>query len=319
MRQRARFVIGFAAAAALTVGLTSGCMSAPDRQVEADRLQNEISRMSGVDSARVSYSNDLSHGSTLRLSVSMTGASENLIAANVRRIVDLIGHDFDKYRRSAEFTVAELTTLECGEELDADQIAADAQRLRQLRELVPDGKLDWFRGSDSSRAHLFDVQSSDAAISGARTALGDLPVTAFIRPARSDERMWDITFPFTIEQEQRVRQQLTVPGLSISPIVVSGDHISELKAAVTDRTTAATTLEQLITAIHPTPQHPLSLEFTLAADTTRNQPRFEGSVDAGTCSYNTDAPAEKNPEKYYTPDAIAIQQQLRAEFDTCDK
>lgn len=53
-------------------------------------------------------------------------------------------------------------------------------------------------------------------------------------------------------------------------------------------------------------------------DQATGQPRFTGSVDVAGCNY-PNTPVEHDPDKYLTPDALALQRRLREEFDHCPR
>jgi hypothetical protein len=57
----------------------------------------------------------------------------------------------------------------------------------------------------------------------------------------------------------------------------------------------------------------------LAGERADTSPNFSGSVDVGACNYISNSEGELHPEKYMTPDALALQQRLRKQFDTCPK
>lgn len=283
--------------------------------------------MPGVEHVYTIYSNDFTQGVLLDLSLTMKTATLDQVKAVVHRVNELVGNDFDGYQRSDDFIVAPQATVktgsgrdEAGSHLDADRIADGTRRLRQLRDLGPDGELDLFLGSDAATATLRDVPSTDEAITATRTALGDLPVTVDIYPDPNDQRQhpWKITFPFTPDQEATIRHQIDLPGMSFGRVTVDDGHLTQVTVSLPRPATAYGDIKRLIAAIGPTTEHPLMIDFASYTDSRQDQLRFGGTVDVGACGYVTNG-GEQHPEKYYTPESIALQNKLRAEFDTCPK
>lgn len=312
-------VAGCVAVVAIT-GLAA-CVTAPDRQAEADRLETEIRAMPGVQWLSVNYTNEFSYGSRLDLDVGMTTASEDQIGAVVARIDELTGPDFDGYQRTTEFTVAEFATIGRGAELWADSIIDDTRRVRRFRELLPVGRLEWPRhpATPASSLTVFDVESADAAIVAARTAFGDLLVTAHFRPGHIEQRDWQVTFPFTVDQESIVRQRLSELPVTSGSIAVSGDTVTRLSVDATHPPTAEAHLEQVIAILRPPKESHLLLSWgDHSGGLDPGELRFAGVVDVGGCGYRHDRGArEQEPGRFYTPEAIELQRKLRAKYDTC--
>jgi hypothetical protein len=73
----------------------------------------------------------------------------------------------------------------------------------------------------------------------------------------------------------------------------------------------------VIGAVGGGPAHPITVSWRLDGDSGSQQ--FIGSVNVGGCQYIPNSAVEQHPETYLTPDALALQHKLRAQFDTCPK
>ena len=98
-----------------------------------------------------------------------------------------------------------------------------------------------------------------------------------------------------------------------------GPHgtIADLNVGLHNRDTADQDLVSVISTAGAGWAHDLS--WRLEGERADTSPNFSGTVDVGACNYIPNSLTEQHPETYLTPDALALQQRLRKQFDTCPK
>ena len=314
--------------------LVGGCTGAPHRKAEATRLQQAISGMPGVTDAYVSYENAIGRGATISIQVQLPSATRQQIVDVVDRINAVRGDLFAKFDQSASFQpVADggaAFEVRCGQALDAATIADEAVALRTLASRVQAESADWWcnphdrrldiRGNRTPIADVLDVlRTTGSDVSGTSMELlsnpaapsGDLALPLF-----------SVQYPYSADDFAHFKA--LVARLAAKPWTAGvgpGSTIGGLSVRVQSPVAARQQLADVIAAVGAGPNHPLQLAWALddpplyGTDT----PRFTGRVDVGGCNYGTDTEAELHPENYLTPAALALQRELRAQYDTCPK
>ncbi|MEV6768348.1 hypothetical protein AB0N05_06905 [Nocardia sp. NPDC051030] len=310
-RQVRWFAVGVVVVA--LAGVVAGCTGAPDRREQATTLVREIEAMPGVSSFSSGYNNEFERGANLDLQVSMPDATAAQIEAVVTRINDLKGTAFEDFRQTADFHVGMRLDVRRGTTLDPAQIAADAQRIRAIAAAVPNAQIDANRGEGRLALDIREVDDAQPVLTATRDALAAEPAKVEII-AKQQPNMWGVSFPFTIEQQNLILAQLSQLPRGANPwtVDVTGDYLSGLSVNVG----TGDSYRELIAVIdvaHPTPEHPLWLRWAARGAGEI----FKGSADIGGCRGYGDSNGEKHPEQYLTPDAVALQQRIRAEYDTC--
>jgi hypothetical protein len=117
--------------AAVVAGCGAGC-GPPDRRADAQHLQDAMAAMPGVAAAQVGYHNDVDHGVGINIYAFVPDATRDQIRGLVARINTVRGDRFAAYTQNAMFAVTSdrRTSLSRLAELDPDEIAEDAMRLR---------------------------------------------------------------------------------------------------------------------------------------------------------------------------------------------
>lgn len=312
---------------AITLALTcvmSAC-GAPDRKAEADQLKQAIKQMPGVQDADVSYTNNFEQGAIVRIVVYLPDATSKQIEDVVARINAVRGDAFKAFDQKAEFAVTPTRTVRVdrGADLDSAGIAADAEGLRRLSGAVDAGEISIFRNNSTADLTLTGVATpANDVFNAVRAGFGDdAHVTVDLQPAsNTDEHPWKVAFPFTAADQQRVDQQIAAMPVSVWTTAV-GPHgaIADLSVRLRNRETAYQDLVSVIGITGAGPAHALNLGWQLEGERADTSPNFSGSVDVGACNYISNSEGELHPEKYMTPDALALQQRLRKQFDTCPK
>ncbi|MGW4247400.1 hypothetical protein [Nocardia sp. NPDC004722] len=295
----------------------SACTGAPDRTQEAARLQSEIAVMPGVRQFSANASNDITSGTRLGISADVRDADREQIAAVVARIEQLEGHDFDKYQQKADFYVADKATVVREGGLDAEQIADDSLRLRRfaISAAANIDSVEWTRSGKSSRLWIAKGQHPFDILAAADTAFADQAVQLqMITNADSVYQWWTVGLPLSADRRTAVEQLLSALPGQASSVTVQDRHISRLIVEIAPRDVPETALRAMIAAIAPTTAHPLLLMWRQGM--SDNALRFAGSVDIGACDYTDEYGSDLRAD-LATPDSTALQDKLRAEYDTC--
>lgn len=304
-------------------GVLSAC-GAPDRKAAADRLKLAIKEMPGVQDADVSYTNNFEQGAVVRIVVYLPDADSRQIDDVVGRINSVRGDSFNAFDQKAEFVVAPSRTVRVGRgaDLDAASIAADAESLRRLSGAVDTAEMNIFRNNSTADLTLTQVTTpANDVFTAVRAAFGDdAHVTLDLQPASNiADHPWRVVFPFTAADQQRVEQQIAAMPASVFTVTVGPQGaIADLNVGLHNRDTAYQDLVSIIGITGAGPAHALNLNWRWEGEHAETSPNFSGAVDVGACTY-IPSMAEQHPEKYLTADALALQQRLRKQFDTCPK
>ncbi len=335
-------VAGVIASAAVTA--LGGCTLTPDRQIEARELTEAVEQMPGVYQVLDIYSNDFTAGVLVSLDVKMQkDASTDQAEAVAQRIAHSFRTDFSGHNRDMRLRVAgglfeHHTGTRKDDNLSPESITADLRTLWQIGAAMPTPRLvSWKRSH--SRADLGVGDATDESVFQAvRSVLGDRPVrvlatTSGSPPLQSVDlpsngpfpdlramnlpTRWEIDFPLSPADEARARETVERSPLKVGKVALSGGHIDEMLVYTWNPTQAYDDLSALIENTAATAAHPFLLRWEYP---TRPRPdlEFEGSIHVAGCEY-VDTFGEQSPRDYYTPEAIALQQRLRSEYDNCPK
>ncbi|WP_460699944.1 hypothetical protein [Nocardia thraciensis] len=322
--------VGIAAAIAIAAAALGACTGAPDRKSEAQELEREVRALPGVTSAYVNYSNDITQGVTTSVSVDMHAATIDQIEAVAAWVADSHRQHFDEYKRSASFSVGGGTVEHRTDKPDRHVfvtpalVGGDARAIREIRSALPpptttESRIDWTRTDLGTELTLHDA-ADDSVLSAVRSVIGDQPVPVRVFPAVRTDIAWKVDFPFSADDDSRVRDILSRSPLPVRSVDVTSGRIARMKVATANSAEAHARLVSLIDTATPDPEHPMLLEWEQPRPSnTNSEPKFQGSVHIGGCTYNTKSAGERDPEKYYTPEAITLQRQLRDRYDTCPR
>lgn len=291
--------------------VAAGCTGLPGRPTQVKQLDAEISAMPGVEMYSASYSNDITHGAVLDLSIRMPAATEDQVTAVARRINEIKGDYFDGYDQSAQFVVGKNLTIRRKEQLDPEQLATDTRLTRQIGGALPGSEITWFRNTEN-RIEIREAPPAAQTLGAVRAVIGDELTTVEVMPA-GDDPMWRVGFPFSAEREQQIQQLLAGLPVSVNALNIDDGHLSNMSVNMRDTASAYGDIVAVIDAVRPTPEHPLFLMWNLPDDSGKTG---GGSVHVAGCEYPGTA-GEQDPEKYYSPEALDLQRRVRAAFDGC--
>ncbi|MGA5537837.1 hypothetical protein [Mycolicibacterium nivoides] len=312
------------AAAALLVAVTaglSGCTGAPDREQEALDIRNRIAEMPGVADVDLIYDNGVLEGTRFELEVDMEQASDQQVGAVVDQLDELRGDDFAKFNQRMKILVAQQTSISGGADLpeDTGQVTG---LVRRLRADAPAGEIMWLGGGapDASKVRIHEAEKPGAAVDAVLRIFADRPPSEIEVSAadRVADPHWMIFNPLTPADKQRIDRQLAAaapadPGW----IGVRDGRVERLTFSVPTPATAYEDVVRTIHAVEAGPAHPVGLTWVWVDDPARyNEPRWAGSAMIGKCDYPSGDRTKTEP---LVPDALALQQRIRDEFDTCLK
>ncbi|NKY35032.1 hypothetical protein HGA13_18420 [Nocardia speluncae] len=335
-------VAGVVASAAVTA--LGGCTLTPDRESEARELTEAVETMPGVYDVSNIYSNDFTAGVLVSLRVKMhKDASPEQTEAVAQRIAHSYRTDFPGHNRDMRLQVAggffeHHTGTRNTDNLSHESISTDLRTLWQIGAAMPTPRLvSWKRSHSQAELDVGDA-TDESVFQAVRSVLGDRPVrvlattggTPPLQPvelpsndsfpdlrARNLPTRWQIDLPLSPADEARARESVERSQLKVGKVALSGGHIDEMLVYTWSPPQAHDDLSVLIENTAATAAHPLLLRWEYP---TRPRPdlEFKGSIHVAGCDY-VDTFGEENPQDYYTPEAIALQQQLRSEYDTCPK
>lgn len=313
------------AVAMMLAWVLSAC-GAPDRKTEADQLERAIKTMRGVVEAHVAYTNDFEHGATVKVSVYMPDAPPQQIADVATRINKVRGDAFNAFDQMAEFVVTQNRHVRVarGADLDPASIAADAEHIRRFADTVDAAQIS-IGGRESSTPANLRVNEvatpADDVFAAVRIGFGgDARINLEMLPAPNVKMpLWSVSFPFSADNQERVNRQMAKMPVSIWSITVgSYAAISDLSVGLRDLDTAYQDLVSVIDTTGAGSAHALELGWQLEGQSAFEALQFSGMVDAGGCSY-AKGDGELHPELHLKPEALALQQRLRNQFDSCPK
>jgi hypothetical protein len=315
-----RFAAGAAALLVAVMVGVSGCTGAPDREQEAVDIKNRIVAMPGVSEVDLIYNNGIIEGTRFQLEVDMAQATDQQIGAVAGQLDELRGADFAKFDQSMKIVVAKWTSISGSVDLP-DDVEHVSGMVRRLRAEVPAGDIRWSGGaSDASRVTILEAEEPGAAVDAILRIFADRPPSDIEVSAadRVADPHWMIVNRFTSADKQRIDQQLAAaapadPGW----IGVRDGRIDHFTFGVPTRETAYDDIVRTIHALKAGPEHPVSLTWAWDGDRARyDEPRWAGRAMIGKCEYVNGDRTKSEP---LVPEALALQQRIRDEFDTCLK
>lgn len=304
---------------AVMVGV-SGCTGAPDREQEALDIKNHIAGMPGVSEVDLIYDNGIIEGTRFELKVDMAQATDQQVGAVAGQLDELRGADFAKFDQSMKIVVAKWTSISGSIDLP-DDVEHVSGLVRRLRAEVPAGEIRWSGGaSDASHVTILEAEEPGAAVDAILRIFADRPPSGIEVSAadRVADPHWMIVNRFTPADKQRIDQQLAAaapaePGW----IGVRDGWIDHFTFGVPTRATAYEDIVRTIHALEAGPEHPVSLTWAWHGIKYRyDEPRWAGSAMIGKCEYVN---GDRTVSEPLVPEALALQQRIRDEFDTCLK
>ncbi|GAA1189151.1 hypothetical protein B7435_30175 [Mycolicibacterium peregrinum] len=286
--------------------------------IDTDPLEVTISSMPGVAKAWVGYDED-ELDSIATLNVQMPAAEAGQISGVAQAVSSAHGDGSADYLKRLRLRIGEVpavTVVRDVKSLNAADVATDSTALRSLAAAIastsPTVQIDW------ATNNWLTVRQLSTPIPEVLQAVRNVGVTAGtvnLLPVDSAAPNWRVTLPLSRDQEQRIHRQIETMPAQLNRIAVRDATIADLGVVVSRQSTYRA-LVDIISIVGAGPGRPLWLTWHTAPQDITKQ--YEGSVDVGDCSY-PDSHLEQHPEKYLSADEIALQNQLREQFDTCPR
>lgn len=303
-------------ALACLVAVASACV-APGRGDQARHLGGEVAKMTGVESVDPGYINDFENGAELNFVVTMPHATVEQVAAVASRISSIKGDDFDGYRQSYGFVVGDELEIKRGAQLDPAQIADDTYRLRELRKSVPQSTILWSRDGTSSRLEVRDVGHTSDVLTAVLAAVKPEAMTVYVRSAEPTKYpTWEVGVPFSGEQRATLDTVLSRLVLPVYYVRIDNARITALSVYIVDVARAYGDLKSVISAVAPTKDAPLQLEWSRMAEPD-NFHQFTGTLKVPSCRDGSGAPKTQAAQGYQTDEAATLQQRLQSDYNDC--
>lgn len=203
-----------------------------------------------------------------------------------------------------------------GAQLDPAQIVDDAHRLRELRTRVPPSAIQWSRDDTGSRLEVFDTERTSDVLTAVLAAVKPEPMTVYIRSTEPTKYpTWEVGVPISDEQRAAIDALLSRLVLPVYYVRVDNARLTALSVYVTDTARAYGDLKSVISAVAPSKQQPLQLEWHLMVEPD-NFHQFTGSLKVPSCPQDKAAPKSQAPQGNQT-NAAALQRQLESAFTDC--
>lgn len=309
-------------AATLLVAVASVGCGIFVKKIDTDALEAAVGTLPGVTAVRVTFDED-GFDSTVTLTADVPDATP----AQIEQIAGTVNRDDDAAIERVRLVVTTDGTSRVestADVFDGPQLGDDADRVRRFGTSVAVDRVTWSRTAGAAWSQLsVDHQQSApvaAVLDAIRTTfdggVGD--IRAYLRSIETESSgvpRWQVAFPFSVEQQQRVESQLAALRLAPLSVTVGPEgFLSALTVRSEDPSIAHQQLMEVISTVGAGPDQPLMLSWRFP-DTKTTAPD-SGAVDVGACDY-PDTHFEEHPEDYLTPAELDLQQRMRDQFDTC--
>ena len=305
--------------AALLAGL-SGCISRPDLSNKAEEIAGVIAALPGVDDVDDYYQNGFTSGLSLTYRVTMAAGASDAEAVNVASTVNSeVGDEFDDYDRELTLTVDDLSVVLKGEP-DVDELSQRLVSLKNLNASLVSGVLTWKENDDTDRDNELEIrevsQDPFTVLSAVRDQFGTEQVR--VKVSDAEKSALKVAFPYSEQAQNRLAAAIRLVNVEFDRIEISQDRVTDVEVHVDDTTNVATRLMTVIDAVNKSTSAPWDFRWSAGQPSARQDNLASGGrVSVGACTYYEDSPREKDPAKHLTPEAIAVQDQLRSKYDTC--
>ncbi|MDN6122629.1 MAG: hypothetical protein L0I80_01980 [Brevibacterium sp.] len=313
--------------AALVVGL-SGCIGRPDLSNKAEEIAGVIAALPGVDDVDDYYQNGFTSGLSLTYRVTMAAGASDAEVVNVASTVNSeVGDEFDGYDRELTLTVGDLSVVLNGEP-NVDELRQRLLGLKNLNSSLVSGVLTWKENDDTGRDNELEIREAsqdpftvlsavrDQVLSAVRDQFGTEQV--HVKVSDAEEPAWKVAFPYSEQAQNRLAAAIRSVNVEFDEIEISQNRVTDVEAHVDDTANVSTRLMTVIDTVNKGTSAPWEFRWS-AGQPSAGQGNLAsgGRVSVGACAYYEDSPREKDPAKYLTPEAIAVQDQLRSKYDTC--
>lgn len=303
------------AALAEVVVLIAACSSSlTDYRAEAEKLDNEISAMPGVQHFELSVASDFFLGDNyFRLTATMPEATEPQIGRVIARIGERLGKFGGLRDRSFEFVVGDRARVGTPRTPEVDSFLDAVRNVRRYSAARREDTISW-EVLPTPRISVGAERTGTAEpLAAIRAMIG--PTTAAEVSIEATGR-WNVDLPLSVERETELRRQLPENPWATEFVVIKDGTIAQLSVhnttpSAVDPDLSYTQLSDTIRKLGPTTAHPLLLNWSWFFAYTEGK-RNEGSVHAAGCNYTI-----PTADETLSAPARTVQHRMRQEFDTC--
>lgn len=298
----------------------SGCISRPDLSNRAEEIAEVIAGLPGVEEVDDYYQNGFTSGQSLTYKVKMEATATDAAIANVASTVDSeVGDQFDEYDRELTLSTADILMVLHGE-LDIDELRQRLLRMQSLNTSLTSERLTWKENDGSDRENELEIEEASqnpfSVLSTVRDQFGSEQMR--VRFGSAHMLSWDVTFPYSLQAQNRLASALRPLPQEMSNITIRQDQVTEVDARLDDPGNAAIRLMAIIDRVSTGTSAPWIFRWSAGQPPAgQSNVATGGTVSVGACDYFEDSQREKDPAGHMTQDAIDVQDQLRAKYDTC--
>lgn len=310
--------------------LLTGCAGAPDRQDRATELQTRLQQLPGVDDAHVQYTNDFTHGSHIEIDIGVEHASAERVGEIATTLYQLLGDEFDKFDQQVRFEVAPVALVITGKNRDSARRLAESADLvrgaddvrRIVGALAHPARIELHVRPEVSTLRLDGVTDTDQAIGVAVAAVGTHADNIYVTNIDSDaleanqRRTWDVDGPITVDTFGPLARAVAAGAGSATYVVIRKGRFTQVNLDLPSTQNAYPDLVGAVTALGAGRDGPLRVLWSAntGQPTTPDGPRWAGSLQIGNCG---DQHMQGLSGGMIVPEAAAVQQRIRDQFDTC--
>ncbi|MGW4844253.1 hypothetical protein [Nocardia brasiliensis] len=295
----------------------AGCSSSlTDYRAEADKLEQEISAMPGVQRFELAVASDFFLGDNyFRLTASMPEATEPQIGQVVAHVGERLGKFGGLRDRSFEFVVGDRARVGAAKTLAVEPFLDAVRNVRRYSTSTPEGTISW---------EVLPTPRISVGVRRTGTAEPLAAIRAMIGPTTAAEvsieatghGRWNVDLPLSVDREAELRRQLPENPWATEFVVIKDGSVVQLSLRNTtpsaiDPDLAYSQLSDTVRKLGPTAPHPLLLNWSWFFAYTEEL-RNEGSVHAAGCDYKI-----PTADETLSAPARTVQHRMRQEFDTC--
>ncbi|MFI6213100.1 hypothetical protein ACIBCD_14005 [Nocardia brasiliensis] len=303
--------------AGVAVLVLAACSSpSTDYRAEADKLEQEISAMPGVQRVELAVAGDFFLGDNyFRLTAAMPEATEPQIGQVIARIDERLGKFGGLRDRSFEFVVGDRARVGAPKTLAVDPFLDAVRNVRRYSASMPEGTISW-EVRPTPRISVGTKRTGTAEPLAAIRAMIGPTTAAEISIEAAEHGRWNVDLPLSVERETELRRRLPENPWATEFVVIKNGAVVQLSLRNTtpsavDPDLAYTQLSETVRTLSPTAADPLLLNWIWFFAYTEGK-RNEGSVHAAGCHYTIPTANET-----LSAPARTVQQRMRQEFDTC--
>lgn len=304
----------------------AGCSPRPDLSGRVQEISDVLSALPGVDDVDHYYQNQeeqlgFDGARQLYFEVRIASeASDDEIIGVASTFISEVADAFDDYDRELVLRMPDFT-VDINGTPDPDRLRQRLSGMKEQSPILAAETFKWGVRNDDDSGDVLTIGDTsatpDAVLTAARSLVGSEQVMVKASP-RGGAR-WEVRFPYSAEAQNRLFAALGqgVPD-GVDMIAISDDQVEYVSVSLDSGTDATMRLKTVIDTIAAGTPPPWTLSWRVPEAKPNPHNLATGStVSVGGCEYNPVADHASDPAEHFTPDAIAVRDELRAQYDTC--